>query len=281
MWLHETLFEGTNDVINKFVELGKKVYLITNNNQTSREEMAEKCKKMNFNLGAENMVSSSHATAQYMKQIGFDKKAFVIGQKALDKELQAAGIQTTGVGPDIIGNPLPVHVMKELKQMDKDIGAVVVAFDEHFSFPKLFKAVNYLRNPEVLFIATNADEKIDFPTFVFPDAGPIIAAIENATGRKATIVGKPSKILADIALKHEAHVDSNRFLMIGDRLNTDVLFGKYNNYQTLFVSGTGVHSMSDVEEHLSKIENGEHDNETENYIPDFHIKSLSNLFDKA
>lgn len=50
LWLHDELFEGTNDVINKLVELGKKVYLITNNNQTTREELAEKCKKMNFNL---------------------------------------------------------------------------------------------------------------------------------------------------------------------------------------------------------------------------------------
>lgn len=50
MWLHDELYEGTNGVINKFVEMGKKVYLITNNNQTTREEMAEKCKKMNFNL---------------------------------------------------------------------------------------------------------------------------------------------------------------------------------------------------------------------------------------
>jgi ribonucleotide monophosphatase NagD (HAD superfamily) len=48
--LHDTLYEKSNDVINKFIEIGKKVYLITNNSQTSREEMAEKCKKFGFNL---------------------------------------------------------------------------------------------------------------------------------------------------------------------------------------------------------------------------------------
>lgn len=281
LWLHDKLFDGTNTVINRFVSMGKKVYLITNNNQTTREEMVDKCKQMNFDLGLESMISSSHATALYMKQIGFDKKAYVMGPKALDKELQAVGIQTTGVGPDIIENPLAVHVMKELKLMDKEVGAVVVAFDEHLSFPKLFKAVNYLRNPDVLFIATNADEKIDFPTFTFPDAGPIIAAIQNATGRKATVVGKPSKVLAEIVLKQESHIETNRFLMIGDRLNTDVLFGNYNKYQTLFVSGTGVHSMDDVQEHLDKIENGESDHDTENHIPDFHITSFKHLFDNA
>jgi ribonucleotide monophosphatase NagD (HAD superfamily) len=44
------LYDGTKDAINKFVELGKKVYLITNNGQTTREEMAEKCKKFGFDL---------------------------------------------------------------------------------------------------------------------------------------------------------------------------------------------------------------------------------------
>jgi Haloacid dehalogenase-like hydrolase len=50
LWLHDNLYEGTNVVINKLIDMGKKVYLITNNNQTTREEMAEKAKKMNFNL---------------------------------------------------------------------------------------------------------------------------------------------------------------------------------------------------------------------------------------
>lgn len=161
--------------------------------------------------------------------------------------------------------------------MDREVGAVIVGFDEHFSFPKLFKAVNYLRNPAVLLIATNADQKIDFPSFTFPDAGPIIAAIENATGRKATIVGKPSKVLAELALKQEAHRDSNRFLMIGDRLNTDVLFGKNNNFQTLLV-GTGVHSMSDVDEVIDAISRGEGGEGACNMIPDFYITALKNMF---
>lgn len=280
MWLHDQLYEGTNTVINKLVEMGKSVYLITNNSQTTREDMVEKCKKMNFNVGVDNVISSTHATVMYMKQIGFDKKAYIIGPKVLDKELQAAGIACIGVGPDIVEHPLPVQVMKQVKQMDKDVGAVIIGFDEHFSFPKLFKAINYLKNPEVLFIATNNDEKIEFPSFVFPDAGPIIAAIENVTGRKATIIGKPSKVLAEIALKKESHIDSKRFLMIGDRLNTDCLFGKFNNFQTLLV-GTGCHTLADVNEHLEKLEKGEGDENTENHIPDFYISSFARLLDNA
>lgn len=223
------------------------------------------------------MIASSHTTAQYMKLIEFDKKAYVISGKTLVGELENVGITTIGCGPDLIDSSLSGHVMKTLKTMDKEVGAVIVGFDEHFSFPKLFKAVNYLRNPAVKFIATNDDEKIDFPQFTFPDAGPIIAAIENATGRKVEVVGKPSKLLAEIALKHELHRDSNKFLMIGDRLNTDILFGKRNNFQTLLV-GTGVHQLSDVQIIIEKVKRGEGGEEASKMIPEYYIPALKNLF---
>lgn len=223
------------------------------------------------------MVATSNITARYLKSIGFDKKAYVIGSKTLVTELEAVGIETTGSGPENVEGSLQEHVFQTLKTMDKDVGAVVVAFDEHFGFTKLFRAVNYLKNPSVKFIATNDDEKVDFPQFTFPDAGATIAAIEKVSERKVEVIGKPSKILTEIALKEEIKRDPSKFLMIGDRLSTDILFGKRNNFQTLLV-GTGVNSMKDVQDLIAKVKRGEAEEKDENMIPDFYISALKNLF---
>lgn len=56
-------------------------------------------------------------------------------------------------------------------RLDPDVGAVIVSTDSHFSLPKLLKAMNYLLKPEMMLLATNADDRSNFPGFVFPDTG--------------------------------------------------------------------------------------------------------------
>ncbi len=55
------------------------------------------------------------------------------------------------------------------------------------------------------------------------DAGAFIAAIEYATSKEAVLIGKPSRMYFDTALRAMGYGDGNNFIMIGDDINTDII----------------------------------------------------------
>jgi ribonucleotide monophosphatase NagD (HAD superfamily) len=96
-----------------------------------------------------------------------------------------------------------------------------------------------------LFVATNTDSS--FPGqggVLFPGGGSIVHSVSVSSGRTPTVTGKPhSLILERICAKFS--LDPQRTLMVGDRLETDILFGRRGQLRTLLVM-TGITTV----EHL-------------------------------
>lgn len=74
---------------------------------------------------------------------------------AIAKELEQASISYYGIGPDTISQ----NTLYSVFEKDPEVAAVIVGFDEHFSYPKMVKAATYLNDPSVHFIGTNTDER--------------------------------------------------------------------------------------------------------------------------
>lgn len=182
MWQNVTPLPGAADVLNTFRDLGKKVFYVTNNSTKTRAELAKKCEDLKFKASEGEVVCTANMVAQYLKDLNFKKKVYVIGSEGkklqfssifvstkirigilinqlfvlgISKELTMAGISHSGIGPDVTRKEVPYFDI----ELEENIGAVIVGFDDHFSYPKLLKATTYLNDENVLFIATNTDER--------------------------------------------------------------------------------------------------------------------------
>lgn len=267
LWLYATPFPNAAEVMNTFDELGMKVFYVTNNSTKTKDEFAEKCKSLNFTVTAENMVCSSNLVASYLQDIGFDGKVYIVGSSGIGKELDKVGIPHCGIGPDPADPNVPVYSFAK----DPDVKAVIVGFDEHFSYPKMTKAASYLADPDTLFIGTNTDTRFPMGNHaVIPGTGSLIRCIECCSERKATIVGKPEPYLADM-LMDRFDIDPKRTLMIGDRSNTDILLGTRCGFKTLLVL-SGVTSLSDINAWSQS-----NSQEEKDLVPDYYIDEIGNL----
>ncbi|XP_059053890.1 glycerol-3-phosphate phosphatase [Achroia grisella] len=242
LWIDTTAIPGSADTINYFRKQGKRIFYVTNNSTKIRSDFAAKAQQLGFIASQDEILSTAYLVAHYLKGIGFTKKVYLLGSNGIGEELKAVGIRYIGVGPD--------HVQPDFKSMkpselDPEVGAVVVGFDEHISYPKLMKAASYLSSEECLFIATNTDER--FPksnSIVVPGTGTLVRAVETCSERKALVLGKPHAYVRKFL--ESSGLDPGRTLMIGDRCSTDIEFGSRCGFQTLLVL-SGVTSTKDLE----------------------------------
>lgn len=264
LWVHNTPIEDSPAVINRLIELGKQVFFVTNNSTKTRTEFAAKATQLQFNVAEPNIVSTAYLAAKHLQQLNFTGKVYVIGSTGITRELDAIGIRHCGSGPDVLNVPY-LDTVDGRWQPDPEVGAVIVGFDEHISFPKLYKAGTYLERTDCLFIATNTDERFPVPAGVVPGTGAIVRAVETVAGRPPLIVGKPNPVVC-AALRVDHNIVPERTLMVGDRCNTDILLGTNCGFQTLLV-GTGIHKLDDVNGWLASGTTDERRLVPGNYLP--------------
>lgn len=252
LWHDDTAIEGAADVLNALQSrAGKKVYLITNNGLKTRHEIWQRAQRLGFQLPNEtHIISPTQTIVDYLKHHKtFDStmRVYVVGNAAIARELNDAGIESFGAGkaeelqPD---DNWPQFVQREFGHpaAAANVGAVVVGWDEYFSYCKMSRACHILcSNPECAFLVTNRDAVHKYPSFHIPGTGAFVAAIEACAERKALEMGKPNPLVIEPLLK-STDLQPERTLMIGDCCKVDVTFARNCNMQSLLV-GTGSYQL--------------------------------------
>jgi HAD superfamily hydrolase (TIGR01450 family) len=168
----------------------------------------------------------------------------VVGEKGLVEELREVGLSCRS-DSESTHAALPDEQLAELMgntQARPD--AVVVGLDSHFTYRKLATAAAYVQMGAT-FVGTNPDAGDRIGTGLAPGAGAMIAAVETVSGVKANIVGKPVPTMIQHLLR-EHGLRPQRAIMIGDRLDTDIAFGKSGGVRTCLVL-TGVATQAQAE----------------------------------
>lgn len=238
---------GVDQTLQAIRDAGKSVYFVTNNSTKTRADYLYKLEHVAGIRAVETeIMSSAFAAALYCQEAGMTKKVYVIGQDGLIDELRRVGVEPVGLDD----GPKKFHFGTfKPTDLDPDVEAVVAGFDGAVSYYKLAVACSLLRyHPHVKFVATNKDMSFPDTHQLVPGGGMIIAAIEAGSGRKPDVVaGKPSLGLLDIIARANPSFDRSRACMVGDRLDTDILFGNSGGLSsTLFVQ-TGISTQAEVD----------------------------------
>ncbi|CAL8302256.1 unnamed protein product [Lota lota] len=269
IWRGDTAVPGASEVINLLKKHGKNVFFVTNNSSKTRKLYAQKMERMGFNVKEEEVFGTAYCSAMYLKTVAnFKGKVYLIGSNALKQELEDVGIQQTGVGPDHISGMQSDWANVPL---DPEVKAVVVGFDEHFSYMKVNRAMQYLNDPSCLFVATNTDTRLPLEGGkAVPGTGCLVRAVEMAAQRQAQKVGKPNGFMVD-CVASQFDLDRGRCMMVGDRLDTDIMLGTNCGLKTVLTL-TGVNTLEDAQAHQ-----GSGCPERHKMVPDYYMESIADL----
>jgi NagD protein len=234
-----TLIPGADGFIQRLRDRGSKFLLVTNNSRHTPRDLAFNLRNIGLNIQAENIFTSALATARFLQAQKPGGTAYVIGESGLTSALHEIEYIITDYNPDY----------------------VVVGETAAYNFEHVTRAVRLILNG-ARFICTNPDANGPGEGGVVPASGALAALIETATGMRALFIGKPNPLMMRSALNY-LNVHSEETMMVGDRMDTDIITGVQAGMETILVL-SGVTRLEDVEDYP--------------FVPSHIVDSVANIY---
>ncbi|MDF2721577.1 MAG: haloacid dehalogenase [Paenibacillus sp.] len=226
VFIGDRLLPGVKETISLLRKRRKIVRFLTNTTIRTRKQCQSRLQELGLEVGIDEIVTAAYLSAVFLQELSPKPNVLVIGEPALTAELHELGVATTDEPGDA------THVL--------------VGMDMQFDYAKLHKAMKAVRCGAQL-IAANPDPYCPVEGDVIPDTWAMVQAIEAASCVKAAaVIGKPSEYYASKVLEWTG-LRRERCLMIGDRLETDILFGRLHRMHTALVL-TGVTTERELEQ---------------------------------
>ena len=207
----EQALPGAAEFISTLQEHGRRFLVLTNNSIYTARDLRARLLRSGIDVPEAAIWTSALATAQFLGEQMPGGSAYVIGEAGMTSALHEVGFVMT----------------------DRDPDYVVLGETRTYSFEAITRAIRLIERG-ARFIATNPDVTGPSPEGPLPATGSVAAMIRQATGIKPYFVGKPNPLMMRSALNRiEAHSETT--VMIGDRMDTDVVAGLEAGLRTVLV----------------------------------------------
>jgi len=217
----KTLIPGADKFLERIEDAGAEYLVLTNNSIYTPRDLAHRLESIGLKVPINRIFTSALATARFLDSQQPHGKAFVIGESGLTDAIHSIDYVITDLYPDY----------------------VVLGETLSYNMVTITQAVQ-LVSAGAKFIATNPDPTGPTEVGIVPATGALAALIEKATGIAPLYIGKPNPFMMRAALYHLG-VHSEDTVMIGDRMDTDVIAGVESGLETILVL-TGVTDKDEV-----------------------------------
>ncbi len=229
LYLGDRLFDFTPQLLEKIKSSGKRYMFMTNNSSKRVKDYIKKLDKLGIKADYEDFITSSQATAFYLKKHFKHARLYVSGTDSLKEELKKEGFTLT----------------ESVDETD----CIVMGFDTELTFKKLHD-VSYLlcTRPDIPYIATNPDYVCPTEFGSVPDCGSVADMLYNVSKRRPIFIGKPEPLMPELAMEKTGY-KKEETAVIGDRIYTDVKSGlKAGALAVLVMSGETTKEILDASE---------------------------------
>ena len=212
---------GADIFIERLKSAGSKFLILTNNPIYTPGDLAHRLQSIGLVILESQIFTSAMATALFLKKQHPHGKAYVLGESGLTEAIHKVEYVITDIQPDY----------------------VILGETFSYNLDMIKKAIRLIADGSK-FIATNPDPSGPGEGGIVPACGAMAALIEKATGVSPFFIGKPNSLMMRSALNFLG-VHSEETLMVGDRMDTDIVAGIVSGMDTILVL-SGVTQQSDI-----------------------------------
>ncbi|HLX41177.1 MAG TPA: TIGR01458 family HAD-type hydrolase [Ktedonobacteraceae bacterium] len=188
---------GAEETLRWLAQMGYRTCFVTNTTTYARASLAQRLHDIGLSVPVQSLLTAPVATAEYLRQCYPNKRCWVLTK----------------------GNTTEDFWGIELVEKDAEV-VVIGGAEDLLTYEAMNEAFRMLMNGAVL-LAMHTNTYWRTSEGLRLDSGPYVHALELATGKQATVLGKPAQAFFAQALQM-IDVAAADAVMIGDDIQNDI-----------------------------------------------------------